>query len=71
MKQVQRVEKSKRRTTITLSSTVLLRKDSDNITGAARDRLARVAGDLRGRARARYGSPATPMILAPQRTARI
>jgi outer membrane protein OmpA-like peptidoglycan-associated protein len=48
IKRVQRVEKSKRRTTITLSSTVLFRKDSDKITGAARDRLGRVASDLKG-----------------------
>jgi outer membrane protein OmpA-like peptidoglycan-associated protein len=49
-KQLERVEKSKRRTTITLSSTVLFRKDSDKITAAARERLARVARDLKGQA---------------------
>jgi outer membrane protein OmpA-like peptidoglycan-associated protein len=48
LKQLERVEKSKRRTTITLNSTVLFRKDSDKITAAARERLVRVAGDLRG-----------------------
>jgi outer membrane protein OmpA-like peptidoglycan-associated protein len=48
LKQLERVEKSKRRTTITLSSTVLSRKYSDMITAAARERLARVAGDLTG-----------------------
>lgn len=48
LKQVERVEKSKRRTTITLSSTVLFRKDSDKITAPARERLARVARDLKG-----------------------
>lgn len=48
LKQLERVEKSKRRTTITLSSTVLFRKDSDKITAPARERLARVARDLKG-----------------------